>query len=119
MSRRLAPTAFRMPISRGRSTTAASSTFMMPMPPTAGSRPHARGLEQAGGVDADHEGTTGSGEGMVSNAGGMRKWANGERHGLGKQELPRPFHIPSFPHAPSSRIRPDHLDVGVAVARIA
>src|SRR3954464_14608850 len=27
--------------------------------------------------------------------------------------------IPSFPHAPSSRIRPDHLDVGVAVARIA
>ena len=34
MSRRLAPSARRMPISRVRSVTVASMMFMMPMPPT-------------------------------------------------------------------------------------
>ena len=34
MSRRLAPRARRMPISRVRSVTVASMMFMMPMPPT-------------------------------------------------------------------------------------
>src|SRR6185369_8465455 len=51
---------------------------------------------------------------------GMGGGGNWERHGLGRQTLPEAVShslIPS-PHSRTSRIRPDHLDVGAAVAGV-